>query len=416
MTYNVGLTLLDLGGLYSAGLPTLTGVIDVTPVAAPGVATATPAAFSLSFASLPNPPVGPGTMYVSDASGPGDFFRSGVLPTWPAEPVAIIAGTGIAPRSYAALAASLTPPINIKILEGITVAIGFATAFMFSPFRIILRKVVLSASSTPGMIRAAFSGEIDYFTLFIPRRSDLSGSVDLQLTPSGNARAAGTVVNVHTRNLSLSPAFITPLSTPLLALLAPAFSDALGGPLTAAVNTALAPVIAAVKAMSPLTPMGTPLFSAASTVSARRITVTPGGVVVQAVLSELVSTSSVTPVPPPGGGSAAPGSETRFVVTIDPPPEMDVSHVYAVRVRRESDLTPVEDATVTIVTYAPVVGSSTSVFGQTDVQGAVLLETTLRPRYRPSTDPTHTGEMQVRWPALTVTKTGFQTYTQELSG
>jgi hypothetical protein len=325
----------------------------------------------------------------------------------------VIAGTGIAARSYAALTASLTLPIDIKLLEGVTVAIGFATGFMFSPFRIILRKVLVSASRTPGMVHASFSGEIDYFTLFIPRRSDLTGSVDFTLAPSGNARAVGTVVEAHTRNLSLTPAFITPLSTPLLALLAPAFSDALGGPLTTEVNKSLAPVITAVKAMAPLTPLGTPLFSAASTLSARRITVTPGGVVVQAVLSELVSTVPAAPAPPPG--APARGADTRFVVTTDPPPEMDVSHVYLVRVRRESDLAPVDGATVTFVTYAPVTGSSMSVFGQTDAQGSVLLETTLRPRYRPSSDPTHAGQMQVRWPALTVTKSGFQTYTQELS-
>jgi hypothetical protein len=44
------------------------------------------------------------------------------------------------------------------------------------------------------------------------------------------------------------------------------------------------------------------------------------------------------------------------------------------------------------------------------------LEITLRARYRPGNDPTNTGQLQITWPALTVTKAGFQTYRQELSG
>jgi hypothetical protein len=103
-----------------------------------------------------------------------------------------------------------------------------------------------------------------------------------------------------------------------------------------------------------------------------------------------------------------------LVVTIEPPPEMDVAHTYVVRVRKESDLTPVDGAEVSIGTYMPVTGASSLTSGQSDALGVVALDATLRPRYRLSRDPTHTGSFDITWPTLTVTKTGFETYTQEL--
>jgi hypothetical protein len=237
------------------------------------------------------------------------------------------------------------------------------------------------------------------------------------LTPSGNAGAPTVIVNVSASNLSLSPGFITPLSTPLLALLAPLFSGALSGPLTTRVNAAITALAATARAMIPLPPSGIPLFSAAATVSARRISPLGSGVLFHAVLSELVAFPAT--VPGPGGtggtgGTPPPGAQKRLVVTIEPPPEMDVAHTYVVRVRKETDLTPVDGAEVWIGTYMPVTGASSLTSGQTDALGVVALDATLRPRYRLSRDPTHTGSFDITWPTLTVTKTGFETYTQEL--
>ena len=77
-----GITLLDVGGFYSAGIPSLTGVLNAPPTA-PATAVSSASPFAISFAGLPSPPGSAGTLYVGDPSGPGDFFRSGPIPTWP---------------------------------------------------------------------------------------------------------------------------------------------------------------------------------------------------------------------------------------------------------------------------------------------------------------------------------------------
>jgi hypothetical protein len=414
MAYNVGFLIFDLGGLYATALPTLNGVLDVPALGPASTATSVLTPFSMSFAPPPSPPGPPGTLLVTDPSGPGDFFRSGPVPTWPAEPVSVTAGTGVVPLTYGRLTASIPTPISIPIPGGVTFAIGLATGFLFTPFNINLTSVILGPSPTPGRVRASFRGTMSFVTLFIPRRTDVTGSVDLTLTPSGNASVPATIVNVGASNLALSTGFTTPLSTPALALLAPLFSSALSGPLTTRVNAAFAPFVATARAMGPLTSAGTPLFSASATVSARRITVAPSGVLIHAILSELIAMPAAAPGP--GPVTTGPGAEPRLVVTIDPPPDFDVTQIYTVHVRREADLAPVEDATVTITTYLPITGAGVGTTAQTNAQGVAALETTLRARYRPSTDPTHTGQFQVTWPSLTVTKTGFQTYRQELSG
>jgi hypothetical protein len=410
MPYTLGFSLFDLGGFHASSLPTLIGVLDDFPsLAGPSTATATPASFSLTFTDRSNPPGRPGTLHVTDPSGPGDFFRSGPLAVWPREPVVVAAGTALVRLTYADLTAGVAAPIDIDIDGGIGALVGFTNGFMFSPRKIRLTSVVVGPSATPGAVRARFSGVIEYFTPFIPRRTDLTGSVDLTLTPSGNVVATATIVNVSASNLRLTPSLTTPLSTAGLVILSPLFSGALSGPLTTRVNSAMAPVVAAARMMVPLTPAGTPLFSAAATVSVRRITPATSGVTVQAILSELVPAPSI--VRPPVDQPASP----RLAVTIDPTPELDVAQTYVIRVRDQATLAPVDAATITIVTYAPITGANSTITTQTNGQGLAAVDVTLGARVRPSTDPTHTGQLDVTPPSLTVVKAGFDTYRQDLS-
>ena len=412
MSYTVGILPYDLGGIYSARLPTLAGVLNVPALGPPSTAASNPTPFSITFAPPPNPPGSPGTLLITDPSGPGDYFRSGQITTWPAQPVTVVAGSDVVPLSYGDLSAGITTPMNIDIPGGIVFVIGLFTGFWFTPFKITLTSVNLGPSPTPGAIRARFSGVISFVRIFVPSRTDVTGSVDMTLAPSGNAADPNRIVNVSTSNLSLSTGFTTPLSMPALSLLAPLFSGELSGRLMTEVNQAFLDKAATVRPKIPLPPSGIPLFTAMATLSARRIHALPSGVLLHAVLSELVA----LPPPVPGGVIAAPGAETRLVVTIDPPPEMDVALTYVVKVQRESDLAAVQDATVAISTFMPVTGASLGVTGQTTTQGLVALDVTLRTRAKPSMDPTHAGGWDITWPAITVTKVGFHTYTQDLSG
>jgi hypothetical protein len=314
------------------------------------------------------------------------------------------------------LSAGIATPIRINIPFGIAAAVGAAMGFVFTPFNITITRLTLGSSPTAGMIRATLAGTIGFMNFVIPRRTTFTGTLDLTVTPSGNADVPATIVNVSTSSLSLSTGFTSPLSLGAITTLAPLFSGVLSGPVTAVVNTSLASSLTALRAMLPTRADGTPLFSAAATASARRITVLSRGLIVHGILAELVAGPATTPGPGTGGGTPTnPELEEQFVVTIDPQPEMDVAHTYFVRVQKASDSSPVENASATIGTFTEVIGRGLAVSGQTNAYGVAVLDVTLRTSVRPNTDPTHTGELVTVWPVLTVTKAGFQTYSQELS-
>ena len=414
MPYAIRLTPFDLGGFYTAGFPAFTGVLSEVPLlTAPLTAVTTPASLTLSYPAASDPPGPPGTLgslYVADPAGPGDLFRSGPITTWPPSPATLMFGTGVAPVPFGTIKVEL--PFSKNLDAGVTAGVGAATLGQFIPFKVTITRLRFGASPTPGAIRAFFSGTISYFTLFVPRRSDMFGTVDVTLRPAGDALGPATFVNATASNLSLSPSFITPLSTPLLALLAPAFSGALSGPLTDKINSNISDKVPAIRMSVPLGPNGQPLFSPAATVSIRRITVTPSGLIVQAVLGELTTSAGPTSTGPPK--TPEPGAKPRLLVSVEPEPEEEVTKTYLVSVRKADDGSPVQDANVSITTYTAVIGNAVTVSASTDAQGLAALEATLRSRYRPGDDPTKTGTLQRTPPALRVTKQGFEDFLLDL--
>src|SRR5690348_4561357 len=101
MAYTLSFLLFDFGSFYSAGLPKLTGVLNVPAVGPASTATGTATPFGITFPAAPNPPVGPGNLLLTDPGGPGDYFRSGPMATWPPAPAAVAAGTRAVPLGYA---------------------------------------------------------------------------------------------------------------------------------------------------------------------------------------------------------------------------------------------------------------------------------------------------------------------------
>ncbi|TQS13104.1 hypothetical protein [Microbispora hainanensis] len=413
MAYTIELLIFDLGNLYGAGFPAFTGVLtEVQPVIATLVATSTPASpTTLSYPSASDPPGALSLLHVTDPAGPGDFFRSGPIAAWPPGPALLQVGTGRVPITFETMRMAVTLPITINLPWYVAAAVGAATSGMFIPFKLTINRLGLGSSPTVGAIRAKFSGEIWYTTLIVPRRSGISGTVDLTLTPSGDALTPATFVNVTASNLSLSPDFITPLSTAALAALAPVFSGMLSGPLTTRINSAISSLAAGVRMSVPLTPSGQALFSPAATISVRRIVVVPSGLVVDAVLGELTATPASPPDPAP---EPEPEAKPQLLVRIEPQPEEEVTQTYMVSVRKAADGSPVEDAKVTITTFTPVVGNAVTASALTDAQGLAAFEVTLRSRFRPSSNPTHTGELQRTPPALLVTKQSFEDFFLEL--
>ena len=409
MPYTVKMTIFDLGGFYTAGLPALAGVLTEGAAMAPVIGTSTPGSLTMTFPTASDPPGVPGTLHDTDPAGPGDFFRSGSLATWPPDPAMLNVGTGIQGIPWATITVPL--PIATGIPAGIAAAVGVATGSLFIPFALTITRLGFSASPTAGAIRVSFTGTIGYVTVFVPRRTGITGTVDVTLTPSGNVLSPGTFFNVTTSNLSITPGFITPLSTIALAVLAPAFGGALAGPLSTMINSAVSTRVAALRMSLPLTPSGQPLFSSAATVSIRRVSVAPSGLVVQAVLGEL--TADTVPGTP-SGSSPGTGQKPQLQVAIEPQPEEGVANTYMMSVRNAADGSPVQDANVTITTFTAVIGSAVTVSAQTDAQGLAHIEVTLRSRYRPGSDPTNTGQLERTPPRLVVTKQGFEDYLLQL--
>ncbi|MFG6197752.1 hypothetical protein [Nonomuraea sp. JJY05] len=413
MAYTIQLIVFDRGDLYTAGFPAFSGVLTNMPPITTLVATTTPKSLTLSYPSAPDPPGTLGLLHVTDPTGPGDFFRSGPITAWPPSPALLQVGTGRVGIPFERIRIPIPPPITINLPGHVAAIVGAATSGMFIPFKLTIQRLKLGSSPTAGAIRARFSGKIWYTTLILPRKTDFSGTVDLTLTPSGDAATPTTFVNVTASNLSLSPDFITPLSTGALAALAPAFSDTLSGPLTTRINSTISDLAASVRMSVPLTPSGLPLFSPAATISVRRIAVVRSGLVVDAVLGELTATPASPPDPAPEP-EPEPEARPQLLVRIEPQPEEEVTQTYMVSVRNAADGSPLKDATITITTFTPVIGNTVTASALTDVQGLAALEVTLRSRFRPSSDPTHTGELQRTPPTLLVTKQGFEDFLLKL--
>jgi hypothetical protein len=308
MPYTIGFLFFDLAGFYTAGLPSLAAVLNTSSLG-PLSTTSTSPPLAAAFMPPPNPPDSPGTLLVTDPAGPGDFFRSGRVLEWPAEPVNVVVGTGVVRVTLAEIAAGIRTPEVIPVESWLGIVIGVFTGFMFAPRRITISRIVVSSSPERGVLPARFSGIIEFFTFFVPRRTDFTGNVDITLIPSGNADDPAAVVNARTSNLSLSPGFLSPLSTFLVPLLAPLFFDALRPKLTSLVNGLIASMVAPLRATLPMLPGGVSIFSSAATISARRITVLNSGIVVQGILSELQGGLRVARV---ASMAAAPLSDGRL--------------------------------------------------------------------------------------------------------
>ncbi len=402
MPYTLGMTIIDLGSLYAGGFPSFSGRLT-GPGGGAQSASSSPTSLVLNFSGSNNPPTPLSTLLITDPTGPGDFFRSGPLPAWTPMPAQIFAGTATVPMPWASLA--VPTPIPILLPAGVVIGGGLATGLSFWPFRIDITRLTIGPSPIPGQVRGSFAGTLGYTTFFIPRRSAIFGTFDFTLSPSGDATRPGAIVKADATALAMTISFVTPLSTPLLNAIAPLFAGALSGPVSAAINASLGSTISAMTSTLSLTPGGPPVFSPAATVSFRRITVLGSGVVVQAVLAEVIAAPVTNPAPPPP--VQPPAAQDELVAKITPAPEEGVLKHYNVRVGRSSDNAPVPNAKCVITTFNAV-GTAQQVSAVTDSNGQAGIDVLLRSRFRPNRDPFHTGGLDRVSPNLTVSAAGFQ--------
>ena len=413
MAYTVNITLIDLPPVYPSD-PTVSGILNAPNAFAPASATSTTPPYSISFASLPPSPSVPGTLHLTDPTGPGDFFRSGVVSHWPPSPAEITVFTvptmpvaalpnfpGAGRFSYQELTDMLTPslPIIIDLPWWVATLCGFATGGRFIPYTIWIKSVMLSQSQTvTGAVRAAFEGTISYNSWIFPSTSNYIGSVDLALAPSGDSLVPSNVVKVSTSNLSINLDFISFLVNAAVSILTPFFSGTLSGPLTDQINGTLAPIVA-----SALATGAAPGLSATATVSARSIGVFATGIVVQAIVGELA---------PP---------RTLFVSVVPAPKATSVAISYTCTVTDARSGAPISGASVTLNNYTGG-GASAGTTVVTDAAGHAIFNVALHtkkatistPGVNDAGKPARETEQVIFSPKIVVQAAGYLTLARTL--
>jgi hypothetical protein len=431
MAYTLGITLLDVGGFYTAGIPSLTGILNVPPTA-PATAVSSTPPFSISFASLPSPPAGPGTLYLGDPSGPGDFFRSGPISAWPpapasinvltipTTPVAAVPGfTGVGRFSYSAITTLLFPtlPVAVNVPASVMLGIAAATAGAVIPASVSITGATFSASSAVvGAIHAQLTGVLSYVSLFlptgipipspipIPLRAQYTATLDISLAPSGDAVTPANIIRVSASNLTIH-SDISSLPAVVLEMLAPALSSALSGPLTDAINSTLSSGATAVLASGSV-----PGFGSTATVSVRSVSVLGSGVVILAIVGDFVR-----PTPPP--------PLRKLAASVLPAPAVTSALVtYTVTVTDAVSHAPVAGATVTLHNFSSTGTALTSTAPATDAAGHATFSAALRTKRSfitvigtgDSGKPQREREPVEIAPTIVVHASGFSDLTQSL--
>lgn len=382
MAYTAHITVADLGSFFPAGNPpfasSLAAPLNAAPI--PGVPGGAPSLFS--FAGTASPPTQPGAILVTDASGPGDIFRSGPVLNWPNPPAEIMAYTvplgpttafpsfaGVGRFTYAALATLVAGklPTSIDIPSWVEIPSLFLTGSKFNPAKAWISTVSFMQSTTgPGIIRALFGGWFDDSAG--QNAVNFTGSVDLRLAASGDGTDRDKVIAITAFNVSLvvDPFGATPVGWALIGLLAPLLADTLSDRLSGYVNDAIASTAAGVNLVG-IAPGLTPTW----TLSARSITVAPAGITVQLIASDMARArwlmATVTPQP------TATTAAVNYTVTV----EDTLTHA------------AIAGATVTLHDPTPT-GSGVNVSHVTDANGQAVFDIALatkRTQVVVSTDP-----------------------------
>jgi len=142
--------------------------------------------------------------------------------------------------------------------------------------------------------------------------------------------------------------------------------------------------------------------SPTSVLSARRVTITGGGLTLSLVLADLVG-PAISPIP------------GRLQATVSPAPQAGIQRVYTVTVTNAATTTPVDQADVTLHNFTANGVAQTAGPFQTNASGQATFNVALHPKITFQVNPI--GHERIRVfapPTLTVSKTGFNTISLRL--
>jgi len=420
MTYSFQPQILDFGVFFRGHDPDGRTSYPLFALAAAGSAPGLPASVSFKPADasvvvpgILSPPGPSATIHITDPSGPGDVFRSGLQTSWPREPVtlmifalprgpsAALGTTTGTTFSYGSLAARAAVPIAVTVPTGFQIAIGAGSLSGFVPRRIVITGVTITQlAGATDAVTISFTGKVDYRQLvFIARTSLFAGTINVAISPSGNASNTADVVHATTSGFTFSIPDFGPLAGPAIAGFGSLFAGVLSGVITAAINTGIARSVAEAAANPQIGGMVSGLVP-----SVRRVATSPTALTLDIYASGLFPQPAVQPV------------LRDLAVAISPAPVADTAGQYTVTVTDRLNHGAIAGATVTLKNYASrnaLQPGSTSF--TTDAHGHASIHATLHFGLRP--DPRGRNGVPdgtLLPPTLTVTAAGHNPHSQDL--
>ena len=441
MAYSITIVTLPFGTFFPPAPTSVIGRFSAangTMIETVMGSTASGGKLTVNFVSAATPPTGQATLLVSDISGPGDVFRSGVMTAWPPSPATLMVlpippvttpGMSVPPPTGSPLTkfntaqiAALVAPLAGRPVPIPLWIIGMSTTLTggtFIPTAMTIGGVTIKTAA-PNLITATITGTL-FFTkfFFFAVSSGFTAEVTLAVTPSGDAVNTARVFAFSVAGSSFNPGFISPGISLTLWMFAPLFVKILESEIDKALNGAImAMVDSAVAKFSPAA-LGSSAASSAVTLSptasicAQKVSVAPGGITVQMLVSDLFGPLIVLPKPPPP--PPPPKPKRKMLVSITPKPVANVSKAYVVKVLDQATGAVIVGASVDIRTgRASGTGAWIVVSGKTGMSGETLpLTVTLRFR-QVRVGAGRDADVDMVSPTLTVSMETFDTEALDL--
>jgi hypothetical protein len=329
MPYVLTITLFDLAGYFSAGLPSLTGSI-FAPALVDTTTSTTPSLLTLSFTSAAVPPAGDLAMLVTEVMSGGDFLRSDTIAALPPSPGMATAYTvppALIPAASVTGAAAgfAIPPTALPGV--IRIASGILSLGLAIPLVVALSSVTTTLGTGSITVTATGALAVREFFFFVVTYP-FSFTATFELAPSADPTNAGRVLSVTSTTSSVGgiAAAISTALAPLLALFVRATMES-------SINGLILST-----APSVLATMGRRTTSSA-VFSAHKITVAPGGISLQLAVTDLF-------------GPAIVSLPRTLAVSITPTPVVTAVRTYTVTVTDAVTGAPVQGALAILHNYS----------------------------------------------------------------
>ncbi|MCI0590071.1 MAG: hypothetical protein L0Y67_00435 [Gammaproteobacteria bacterium] len=252
--------------------------------------------------------------------------------------------------------------------------------------------------SPPNLVVVTVVGTLSFRQLFFQTATPFTANVVLTVAPSGDVVDRSRIFSIDVLSSSLNPGVITPGINLVLSILAPIVAKIASGEIEKFVNSEIdkeaRKAVAQVDTSASIAP--------GAALCAQLVTVTPGTLAIEIVLSNPLGPALVRP---------SPNTTREFSVSIAPAPIEGTSRTYAIHVTDAATGAGVEGANVEIATVSST-GARQSIRSTSPTGGTAQLTATLRfARVRIGGG---TGTTELVAPTLTISKAGFATLVKEL--